>query len=99
MVVWPGRWVAVAQSVPSLSAPVLLDVPLEVPLEVARDLPELRAGVSFGVSFKVSSGVCWVGAHIFSPSHCWPHQHRPVASIRQVPEPQQRVSSFMGAPV
>ncbi len=27
--------------------------------------------------------------------HCWPHQHRPFASIRQVPVPQQRSSSCM----
>jgi hypothetical protein len=32
-----------------------------------------------------------------SPSHCWPHQHRPWASIRQVPVPQQRSSSCMEA--
>lgn len=33
--------------------------------------------------------------HIFSPSHCWPHQHRPVASMMQVPLPQQRWSSVI----
>ena len=35
------------------------------------------------------------GAHIFSPSHRWPHQQMPSALIMQVPVPQQRVSSFL----
>ena len=33
-----------------------------------------------------------LGRHMCSPSHCWPHQQRPLISIRQVPVPQQRVS-------
>jgi len=37
----------------------------------------------------------WSALHIFSPSHNWPHQQRPWTSIKQVPEPQQRVSSMM----
>jgi hypothetical protein len=35
--------------------------------------------------------------HIFSPSHNWPHQQRPWTSIKQVPEPQQRVSSMVSS--
>ncbi len=36
------------------------------------------------------------GAHMRSPFHRWPHQHRPSALMMQVPEPQQRVSSMVG---
>ena len=38
-----------------------------------------------------------VGAtkHILVPSHCWPHQQCPSALIKQVPVPQQRISSSM----
>ena len=39
--------------------------------------------------------VSFVGRHICVPSHCWPHQQRPCASMRQVPVPQQRSSSCM----
>jgi hypothetical protein len=35
------------------------------------------------------------GRHIFSPSHCWPHQQRPWMSIRQVPVPQHRGSCMV----
>ena len=35
------------------------------------------------------------GKHILVPSHCWPHQQKPSALIRQVPVPQQRISSSM----
>jgi hypothetical protein len=36
------------------------------------------------------------GKHIFTPSHCWPHQQRPSALIRQWPVPQHLGSSCMG---
>jgi hypothetical protein len=35
------------------------------------------------------------GKHIFSPSHFWPHQHRPSALMMQVPVPQHLRSSDM----
>ena len=31
---------------------------------------------------------------MLTPSHCWPHQQRPSASMMQVPLPQQRSSSI-----
>jgi hypothetical protein len=36
-----------------------------------------------------------LGKHIFSPSHCWPHQHRPSALMMQVPVPQHLGSSVI----
>jgi len=39
--------------------------------------------------------VVWLGRHICSPSHCWPHQQRPLISIRQVPVSHQRVSCIV----
>jgi hypothetical protein len=35
------------------------------------------------------------GKHIFSPSHCWPHQHTPSALMMQVPVPQHLGSSVI----
>jgi hypothetical protein len=35
------------------------------------------------------------GKHIFSPSHCWPHQHTPSALMMQVPVPQHLGSSLI----
>jgi hypothetical protein len=44
---------------------------------------------------NVSSCLPASGKHIFSPSHLCPHQQMPSALIKQVPVPQQRVSSII----
>ena len=59
------------------------------------------SGFAMGRSGAASATAAWpsIGVrgawHIFSPSHCWPHQHRPAASMMQVPLPQQRGSSVI----
>lgn len=68
---------------------------------------ELSVGMSDGVSDGVfANGSCVAvmaagvsGLHISEPFHCWPHQHLPWASMRQVPVPQQRSSVCMQSPV
>ena len=46
-----------------------------------------------------AGSVLVAGWHIFVPSHCWPHQHRPSASMMQVPVPQQRSSCDIQRPL
>jgi hypothetical protein len=48
-----------------------------------------------GGSFLPSSAGVKAGRHIFSPSHCCPHQQRPESSMIQVPVPQHRSSSVI----
>ena len=48
-----------------------------------------------GASFLPSSAGVKAGRHIFSPSHCCPHQQRPESSMIQVPVPQHRSSSVI----
>lgn len=61
----------------------------------------LQGRLSWGGSSAPAATAAWPSMgvsgtwHIFSPSHCWPHQHRPAASMMQVPLPQQRGSSVM----
>ena len=64
---------------------------------VAKAMRPGGAGAEAGAGATASCGVAGSaalpGRHMVSPSHCWPHQHKPSALIRQVPVPQQRSSS------
>ena len=56
-------------------------------------LASTPSGVLDSWEEAAASGATFGAKHIFCPSQCWPHQHNPSALIRQVPVPQQRVSS------